>query len=259
MDCSGKCFGNSCGDHFTGRDLMNKRGSSIALALICALFGFMVAIQFRAKPPLAANLQQQRAEELSVLLRAAEADRDELNNQVTNLRQRVAETMEAQSRVTGLQKQLSQVMIMAGLTRVTGPGITVDIAEPPAVPKTAGQPAPYAPVLEESDVKKVINELQAAGAEAISINGQRIIAQTSVQGTGKVLIVNGVRVEKPIKIQAIGEAQTLATGLKMHGGVVDVFKFRGFDVKVKIEQEVTLPAFSGSFKMEFAKPVASSK
>ncbi len=238
---------------------MNKRGSSIALAIICAVFGFMVAIQFRARPRLAANLQQQRAEELSVLLQAAEAERDELNSQVTELRQRVAETMEAQSQVTGLQRLLSQAMIMAGLTGVTGPGITVDVAEPPAPPKTTGQPTPYVPVLEESDVKKVINEIQAAGAEAVSINGQRVVAQTSVQSTGNVLVVNGTRIEKPIKIQAIGDAQTLATGLKMLGGVVDILKFRGFDVKVKIEQEVTLPAFSGSFKMEFAQPVPDSK
>lgn len=68
-------------------------------------------------------------------------------------------------------------------------------------------------------------------------------------------MINGVRLAPPLKIQAIGDPEVLQNALKMRGGVVDNLSFWGIDVKIKVEQEIVLPAYSGSLNFRFAKPV----
>ena len=99
---------------------MKSRGSWAALTIIFMLFGFMLATQFRARPPIAGNIQYQRAEELSVLLRVTEEQRDNLVAEVSALRDKVAQ-MEAgidQDRV--LKEELNKARVLAGLTEVSG-------------------------------------------------------------------------------------------------------------------------------------------
>ena len=87
----------------------------------------MLATQFRARPPVAANVHYQRAEELSVLLNATEEERDRLRDEVKVLRDRVAEAMAGESQVKVLQEELLKARVLAGLAEVKGPGITVEM------------------------------------------------------------------------------------------------------------------------------------
>ncbi len=96
---------------------MSRRGSQAALTIIFILFGFMLATQFRARPPVAANLHYQRAEELSVLLKATEEERDRLRDEVNVLRDRVAEAMAGESQVKVLQEELLKARVLAGLSQ----------------------------------------------------------------------------------------------------------------------------------------------
>jgi uncharacterized protein YlxW (UPF0749 family) len=232
---------------------VSRRGSQAALTIIFILFGFMLATQFRARPPVAANLHYQRAEELSVLLKATEEERDRLRDEVNVLRDRVAEAMAGESQVKVLQEELLKARVLAGLSQVKGPGITVDMSD--AQKQAAAGQDPNLFIIHDDDVLAVVNELFAAGAEAMSINGQRVVATTEIRCAGAVLMINGVRLAPPLKIQAIGDSTILENALKMRGGVVDNLSFWGIDVKIKVEQEIVLPAYSGSLNFKFAKPV----
>ncbi|MGI6627289.1 MAG: DUF881 domain-containing protein [Bacillota bacterium] len=232
---------------------MSRRGSQIALTLIFILFGFMLATQFRARPPVAANVHYQRAEELSVLLNATEEERDRLRDEVKVLRDRVAEAMAGESQVKVLQEELLKARVLAGLAEVKGPGITVEMND--AQKQAAAGQDPNLFIIHDDDVLAVVNELFAAGAEAMSINGQRVVATTEIRCAGAVLMINGVRLAPPLKIQAVGDPTVLQNALKMRGGVVDNLSFWGIDVKIKVEQEIVLPAYSGSLNFKFAKPV----
>jgi uncharacterized protein YlxW (UPF0749 family) len=232
---------------------VSRRGSQIALTLIFILFGFMLATQFRARPPVAANVHYQRAEELSVLLNATEEERDRLRDEVKVLRDRVAEAMAGESQVKVLQEELLKARVLAGLAEVKGPGITVEMND--AQKQAAAGQDPNLFIIHDDDVLAVVNELFAAGAEAMSINGQRVVATTEIRCAGAVLMINGVRLAPPLKIQAVGDPTVLQNALKMRGGVVDNLSFWGIDVKIKVEQEIVLPAYSGSLNFKFAKPV----
>jgi len=213
----------------------------------------MLATQFRARPPIPENIRQQRTEELSVLLQTAEQERDALRTEVASLREQITYMMEGQDKLDVLQAELQKARILAGLTEVEGPGVSVEMNDSTR-PAQPGQD-PNVFLIHDDDVQKVVNALFAAGAEAISVNGHRLITTSEIICAGNVIIVNGARIAPPIKILAIGNPETLEAGLKMRGGVVDSLVLWGIEVKVKIEEKVTLPAYSGPLNLQYATPV----
>jgi len=71
------------------------------------------------------------------------------------------------------------------------------------------------------DLLKLVNELNAAGAEAIAINDERIIATTEIRNAGNYIVINTNRYSAPFEIKAIGNPDTLEAALKLLGGVAD--------------------------------------
>jgi len=232
---------------------VRSRGTRAALTIIFVLFGFMLATQFRARPPIVANLTYQRSEELSVLLKVAEEQRNALKEEVALLRDQVAKMQAGEDEVKVLQNELRKAMFLAGLTDVKGPGIVVDMSDSQK-PAQAGQ-NPNVFLIHERDLQDVINAIFGAGAEAVSVNAQRFVSTTEVVCAGNVIMINGVRVAPPFKILAIGDPAVLENGLKMRGGVVDNLQLWGIEVKVKVEQEITISAYQGSLKFRFVQPV----
>lgn len=237
-----------------GMAAVSRRGSQVALTIIFVLFGFMLATQLRVRPPVPSNVHHQRAEELSLLLTATEEERDRLRDEVKMLRDRVAEAMvEGESQVKVLQDELLRARILAGLAEVNGPGILIEMND--AKKEAASGQDPSLFIIHDDDVLAVVNELFASGAEALSINGQRIVTTTEVRCAGAVFMINGVRVAPPLQILAIGDSEVLQNALKMRGGVVDNLSFWGIDVKIKPEPEIVIPAYTGSLNFKFAQPV----
>ncbi|MGI6631946.1 MAG: DUF881 domain-containing protein [Bacillota bacterium] len=232
---------------------MGKRGSQVALTLIFALFGLMLAMQFRARPPISGPLQYQRSEELALLLKVAEEDRDKLREEVAELRDQLADMQSVEDQVRVLQEELSKAMVLAGTAEVRGPGISLELSDS----KTPSQPGqdPNLFVVHDKDLLEVVNEVFAAGAEAVSINGQRIVATTEITCAGNVIMINGVRQAPPFLILAIGDPATLEGGLKMRGGLIDNLTFWHLEVKLKAEEEITIPAYGGSLSFKYARPV----
>ncbi len=194
----------------------------------------------------------QRAEELSVLLKVTEQERDSLKEEIAELRDRIAEILAGESQVKVLQDELQKARVLAGLTELKGPGVVLEMNDSQK-PLAAGQD-PNLLIIHDDDILQVINEMFGAGAEAVAVNGQRIVSITEIRCAGNVIMVNGTRVAPPFKIAAIGDPETLCGGLKFPGGVVDGLSLWGIEVKVKPQEEITVPAYSGSLNFRFASP-----
>lgn len=92
---------------------------------------------------------------------------------------------------------------LLGLTDVTGKGIIITLKDNPNVTlESVLNPNYY--IVHDNDIKMVINELKNAGAEAISVNGERIVQTTVVTCVGNVILVNDKRLSSPYEIKAIG-------------------------------------------------------
>ena len=114
----------------------------------------------------------------------------------------------------------------------------------------------YDYLIHDNDLLSVINELRSAGAEAISLNGERILATSEVRCTGAVVTVNGRRYAAPYVIFAIGDPDTLYSALTMRNGVVDILSQWGITVRVTASDQLLIPAYSGTVDYQYAKPAA---
>ena len=158
-----------------------------------------------------------------------------------------------------LNKDLQEKKFLAGLTEASGPGVQVTLADSrkPSPFPTDGMPPPN--IIHDSDIQATVNELRAAGAEAIAINGQRVVSTTAIRCVGPVVQINGVPKSTPLVIQAIGEADTMISGLKTPEGLVDTLsRYDPNMVRIEKKANLTLPAFAGSTQMHYAHPPKSA-
>ena len=98
-----------------------------------------------------------------------------------------------------------------------------------------------------------VNELRAAGAEAISINGQRIVANTAIRCVGPVTLINTSKVSPPFIIAAIGSQSDLSQ-VDMRGGMLDSLRAWGMKVEMATKEILELPPYTGSIGTTFALP-----
>jgi len=229
--------------------LLTIKQGQVAIAMVCVILGIMLAVQFRTTRDIKASVPYQRVEDLSKQLSKVEKERDALLSEVYALRN--ASGYEAYDR------ELKQVKMGAGLIPVQGPGIVVVIDDSKRPSKPGENPNLY--LIHDDDILKVINELWAAGAEAIAINGQRLIANSEIRCAGPTLSVNNTRYSPPYEIAAIGEPKTLESSLKLRGGVVETLQFWGIQVTVKKPDIVKVPAYKGAIQFQYAKPDEEAK
>lgn len=154
---------------------------------------------------------------------------------------------------------LAEARFLAGLTPVQGPGVVVtltDSKKPFPAPMPVGVTPPN--TIHDSDINQVVNELKAAGAEAVAVNGQRLVATSSIRSAGPTVFINSVPQAPPFVINAIGDPKALASALNLPGGIASIFK--NFDpamFSIRQAQTLTLPAYSGSSEPRYAKPVSA--
>ena len=137
---------------------------------------------------------------------------------------------------------------------VKGEGIVITLNDGDSSPKNSTRTDT---IVHDSDVLTVVNELKAAGAEAICVNDQRIIATSAIRCVGPVIQVNYQKVAAPFEIKAIGNAQYLESAVNIKNGVVDMLKEFGVSVNVSREKEVKIPKYEGNFT--FKKAVTDNK
>jgi uncharacterized protein YlxW (UPF0749 family) len=142
--------------------------------------------------------------------------------------------------------ELKKAKMSAGLTAVTGPGIEVVLDNPPS---------PAGIFIRDEYLLKIANELKGAGAEALSINGQRLIATSEIRLAGSFININLDRTEPPFQILAIGNPDKLKSSLEISGGLVDYFRELGIEVKTQTHNTVTIPGYSRSLHYDYAKAV----
>ncbi len=226
-----------------------------ATALVGVALGLMLSMQFKVQRQVAlADLAAvQRTEELVAQLASAEALRDELAAEVEFLRQQQLISVKTQNEYQALAERLEQAQIHAGLLPLQGPGVTVVMADS-VLPATPGENANNF-IIHDEDVLRVINELQAAGAEAIAINGQRVTGRTEIRCTGPVVTINGVRTAPPLNIVAIGNPDELERAITMKGGVAESLRYWGIQVSVKKEAVVRVPAYTARLRLDYAQPI----
>ena len=138
---------------------------------------------------------------------------EELENKELELEKARQESTRENGRLKELQQELDETNRLLGLTEVTGEGIVLTVKDNDGTTlKELGLDLNQALVHDE-DLRQLVNELKNSGAEAISINGQRIMSTTAINCSGAVVTINNIKINSPFEIRAIGNVYSLG-GIK---------------------------------------------
>ncbi|WP_405526076.1 DUF881 domain-containing protein [Streptomyces canus] len=200
---------------------------------------------------------------LSDLIQERSHNNGELDESNGSLRRDVEALAERDDGSTKAEDdKLAALEDRAGTQKIKGQAVTVtlDDAPPNATAKLPGYPEPQPDylVIHQQDLQAVVNALWKGGAQGVKVMDQRLISTSAVRCVGNTLILQGRVYSPPYKIQAVGDPgklkQALADSKAIQNYMVYVNVY-GLGWNVADDGTVTLPGYSGTVDLQYAKPV----
>jgi uncharacterized protein YlxW (UPF0749 family) len=234
----------------------------VTLGFALLALGFLIAAQLAAEGPRIRYTTQERSPLVETAL-GLQKQQEQLKQQILDLRGQI-KTLEDQGQGTTAQQRelnasLQDARIDAGLIPLTGTGIVFRLADSTQPVPANGNPADYS--VTARDIRTVVAELWLAGAEAIAVNGERVVATTGVLDIGGTILVNSAYLAPPYQVSAIGPTDMLEQ-LGLSQGWVDFIQTRrgrfGVDVSFAEPATVDIPAFAGSLNLRESRAVPPS-
>jgi uncharacterized protein YlxW (UPF0749 family) len=240
--------------HRTGLSALLRAGRSrLAFGglavLLCLVLGVAIVTQVRQTKS-GDSLDTARPADLLVLLDSLRQREATLNTEVAEL-QNTLNSLQAsgntdQAAIQSAQARLAALSILVGAVGATGPGVTITIDDP-------------GPGVSPEAMLDVINELRAAGAEAIEINDAhqsvRVGVDTWIVGTPGALTIDTKTLSSPYSILAIGDPPTLAAAMNIPGGAEDSIKRVGARMTVQQADRVNVTTLRQPKPHQYAQPV----
>ena len=171
---------------------------------------------------------------------------DEIEAKLAETENKIAEyqseVSNSQENSTILDKELDEANMYLGYTKLQGEGIEVKLSDNEF--KT----------IDRWDLLQLVNELKLAGAEAISINDERVVSTTEIANVGsQFILINGDRIPSPFVIKAIGDKKYLESAITIKGGYLDEMKVNEKTVEYEVKDSIEIPAYSGKINFEYAE------
>ncbi|MEB3300115.1 MAG: DUF881 domain-containing protein [Candidatus Sericytochromatia bacterium] len=222
-----------------------KKGWELPVMAITVLLGALLATQFRSQAVFARqDLPSRRSEDLLRMLKEVEAEKDALSLEVTQLREQRRRPAKS---VDTFPEQ--------AVPALEGPGIEVVLTD--SEKPTGKGEDPNIAIVHNDDLLRLVNELRTAGAEAVSVNDQRMSESSEIACAGTTILINKTRIAPPFTVRAIGAGEAMRSALAMRGGIIEYLRFYGIEVDVQIRERLNVPAYAGSSLLRHARPVTS--
>lgn len=223
---------------------MKGRSAQITLTIFSFFLGLLLVAQFRTQQVTEKALSLVSGSDQLLIITSLVENNARLRQEMEALEQQLSEYQQIAGRTAleALVEELNRIRIINGLVEVTGPGVEVTIEGPISV----------------LDLQDLINELRNAGAEALTINGERLNLYSVIVSTEDgVMAINGTQLSPPYVLQAIGNSQTMETALLRKGGLIATLErhYEGLSVKVVKRERMVLPVCKGSIQFVYASPV----
>ena len=162
---------------------------------------------------------------------------DEVNSKIKEYENKIQSNEDATNL---LIKEVSEAETYLGYTDLQGEGIVITLED-----------NDYKSI-ESFDIITLINELKIAGAEAIEINGQRIVSTTAITCAGNIIKINNEKVGTPFVISAIGLTEQLYGAITMPGGYVSLLQDTyGLKIEIEKSNSVRVEKYNGVYKLDF--------
>lgn len=242
---------------------MKERMPIILITLICFIIGFTATLQIKSVWRNNAVMDSTTSSRLATLqsevLKLSQQNmelQEQANAYKNDLERFRSEASESSDYSKILSEDLEKAQLAAGITDVTGPGIIITIND--STVRRANSDAAQAETIHDSDLLMLINELRNAEAEAISLNGQRIISTTEIRCSGSSVTVNNIRCYAPFIVKAIGSYSKMNSTLNMPEGFMDTMTYWNIPVEVKRADNLAIAGYAGKINNSYAKPVKTT-
>lgn len=217
------------------------------LAMLFVVFGILITAQWRSIPDRVTNpiLPYASLKETKDSLYAEQAD---LKNEIFNLRTEIAETQKASEDITLSKSELASLRMkkaQAGLLKLNGQGVIITLGD------SFSSPATDDSIIHAADLRDTVNLLWGSGAEAITINGQRVVLNTAIDCIVNTILVNDTKISAPFRIEAIGNQENMYQNLTNENFLADLHQRKiSFGVKFDVSKndDITCEAYNGSFE-----------
>lgn len=233
---------------------MNKFKGRIEITIICMIIGIMLIMQMKSIDDLGGLVTTHRADQLLIELNQIKENNDDLQTRINELEDQLS-SFESQAAdnnkyVEKLLNDVNNAEKISGLTDLKGPGliITLDYND---IEEDNFNPFEY----NSSLLLLLVNELNSAGAEAISINDERVINTTEIRLAGSHININGKKNSYPYIFKVIGDSETLKSAINLRNGIVDVMEQSYINVSIKQSDSVLITKYNGLINYKYAQSV----
>lgn len=234
---------------------MKNKNTYIAIGIICVVLTSAITLQIRTmKKENSAVSQSFANSELKDSLlewkeksELAEKELEKSTKELEKIRQ-ASVTDDNSSKEK--QEELKKYNQLLGITDVKGDGIILTVSDS-SNENTSIDLSNL--IVHDLDLRNLVNELANAGAEAISINDERIVNSTCITCAGNVIQINGNKVSSPFIIKAIGNQESLYGAITRPGGYTYMLKARSIQVETKKASNIEISKFAGAITQKYMK------
>lgn len=223
---------------------MQQKDKSIIFAFALLILGIVIAVQFRST--VEANKQKStdalKIERLmpwiNEEIEAGSVLRAQIEENILKREQYMKAYFEEEKDYS-LKAQWEDVSLKSGFNNVRGPGVIIELDDADA--RQGGDPQFL--IIHDQDIRIILNDLKKAGAQAISIKGERVVPTSEIVCAGPTILINGNRYAVPYEIRAIGDPDLLYDSLMRSERVALMIEDK-IRVEIKKSKDIFIPRFS---------------
>ena len=224
----------------------------VTIGIICILFTSIMFVQFKSVQVIeASGGGQKRETELRTEYSALKDKSNEMKQQLEEIQNTTKEYTDQSSDVQAtmdlLKSDVDKARCDLGYTDVKGPGIVLTIADGKNAANVKEQVVTY------NDLIMAINELKYAGAEAISLNDERVVNNSFVANISEYMVMNDNRISGPYTIKVIGDSKNLESVINIKGGIKDYLESYNKQISYTVENEVYINKYNGNVEINFGE------
>ena len=218
----------------------------LTIGIICILLVSVVFVQVKTVDVIEnSGVSTMRESELRSELASWKAKNEEIENTIKENEESIEEyktqTQTEQGTLGLLNQDLQKAYMSLGYTNVKGQGIEITVSD-------GNKRVGY------GDLLVLVNELKYAGAEAISINDERIVANTDIVDVqSKFILVNTQRVMSPYVVKAIGDSKYLESAIDIKGGIKDELEAEGKNISYVLSDEILINKYNGNSEINYGE------
>lgn len=224
----------------------------VTIGIICILLTSVMFLQFKSVQVIeASGVGQKRETELRTEYSTLKDKSSEMKQQLEEIQNTTKEytdqSSDVQATMNLLKSDVDKARCDLGYTDVKGQGIILTIADGKNAANDKEQVITY------NDLIMAINELKYAGAEAISLNDERVVNNSFVANISEYMVMNDNRISGPYTIKVIGDSKNLESVINIKGGIKDYLESYNKQISYTVENEVYINKYNGNVEINFGE------